>query len=846
MASKPPAAGAAPEQVNETLQYARYYLSKGLHPIPIEYPRPGDPKSGKKPLVKWEKYQDTPPTDAELVKWFSVGLRNIGILLGRGKMAVDMDGEGAEELLLEAGVEIPFDAPRSRTSAGYHALMSVTADVGDRVNLLGRTEKDAGGKLLKPLIDIRGIGYLVAPPSVHASGHVYQWELRPDALPPAPAKLLELIAHKPAPASAAAAAASGEFKWVSVAMQGVGEGQRDSTCARLAGYYLSLQMPADVVRETLYTFADRCTPPFGRADVDKTVKSVLRLEAQRAADRTGSVEAGAVSAAPFQVLGYNQGVYYYLPRGSRQVVELRAKHHTKLDLLTLAPHAYWEREYPGPNGPKWDLAANACIRKCERVGVYDSSRVRGRGAWWDVDHAVLHLGDTLITGGAAVPIMDAEPGAYIYEAAAAMPVKLGSPLSAEEAHKVVHICELATWERPISAKLLAGAIAVAPICGALEWRPHAWLTGGAGTGKSWLINQVVRRLLSHIALVGQSTTSEAGLRQTLGNDARPIVFDEIEGVNEEAKRRIQNVLTLARQASSEGGGAIIKGSPLGIAKSYRIRSCFIFASIGVGLEQHADATRVTVLSLEQVDVKDPVNVERFTRLKQLVADTLTDDYVQSFNARIIHMVPVIRANARTFAAAGAQAIGSQRLGDQIGALLAGAYALHNDGLINVADATAWLGKHDWAEQRSISEGGDELQCLNKIVESTVRIQTTRGPAERSVGELIASAAEKREDYFSPADAQDALLRLGVRVDRGGEEDVFMVAGAHSGIARILAGTPWSHGWSRILRRVPGAAACETPVRFAGVRSRAVALPLALVVEGITPKRGQAEIEAVYR
>lgn len=826
---------------SENLQTARYYLSKGFHPIPLKY------KTKKPPLVDWKKYQDTPPTEAELVEWFGVGQRNMALVVGRGILVVDLDGPGAEQLLIDAGAPLPEDAPRAKTANGFHVFLSVTETLNNRAPLLKTKELQPGTKKPVAAVDIRADGgYNVAPPSVHPSNVLYEWITRPDVLPAAPARLIELIKRTGAPATTTAADGDDVYAWVAKSMAGVGEGQRDNTCARLAGYYLGKDMPADVVRATLYAFADNCTPPLPHADVDKTVKSVATREAQRAADNAGSVEAGQVDAVPFQVLGYNQGVYYYLPRGSRQVVELRAKHHTKLDLLTLAPHAYWERGFPGPSGPKWDLAANALIRKCEGVGVYDSTRLRGRGAWWDVDHAVLHLGDTLITNGLATPIMDAPPGAYIYEAAAPMPVKLGTPLSAQDAHKIVQICELATWERPISAKLLAGCIAVAPICGALDWRPHTWLTGGAGTGKTWMMNKVVRRLLSHIALVGQSTTSEAGLRQTLGNDARPIVFDEIEGVNEEAQRRIQNILTLARQASSEGGGAIIKGSPLGIAKSYRIRSAFIFASIGVGLQQHADATRVTVLSLEQVDVKDPENVARFRRLEQLVADTLTDDFVQSFNARIIHMVPVIRANARTFAAAGAQAIGSQRLGDQIGALLAGAYALHNDGLIDTAAAAEWIGAQDWAEQQNINEGGDELACLNKIAESTVRIQSTRGPAERSIGELIASAAEKREDFFSPADAHDALLRVGIRVDRTGDNDQFLVANEHSGIARLLAGTPWSHGWKRILRRVKGAQPSPEAVRFAGVRSRATGIPLGLVCDGIAVKPGQGEIQEIYR
>jgi nucleoid-associated protein YgaU len=32
--------------------------------------------------------------------------------------------------------------------------------------------------------------------------------------------------------------------------------------------------------------------------------------------------------------------------------------------------------------------------------------------------------------------------------------------------------------------LLAGWIALAPICGAMRWRPHLWLTAAAGAGKA--------------------------------------------------------------------------------------------------------------------------------------------------------------------------------------------------------------------------------------------------------------------------------------------------------------------------------------------------------------------------
>ena len=796
---------------SETLQYARYYLSKGLHPIPLAH------KTKKPPVCRggWDRYKTKAPTDAELVEWFARGDRNVAIVLGRRVIAVDFDGAAAEQLLADAGVELPEDAPRSKTSNGFHVLLSVPEPIGNRVAML----KSKPGKP-KAQVDVRGEGgYIVVAPSIHPSGAAYEWVQRPDAIPPAPEELLNLIKNSPGmPQDAPAAGAAGDVapKWVSKALQGVGEGLRDQTCARLAGYFIGKGIPKDVVKEQLYGWAARCTPAFPRAEVDKTVTSIERRDAPAA----GEHEAGAVSAQPFQILGYNQGAYFYLPAGSKQVVELRTRDHTKLQLLALAPMAHWERAFPGPSGPKWDLAANSLIQRAHAAGVYDTARIRGRGAWWDDGRAVLHLGDRILVDSKEHPIDGAPRGRYIYEAAAPMPVDLADPLSAEEAYRFVELCGLLSWERPISAKLLAGWVAVAPVCGALAWRPHVWLTGPAGSGKTWVVDHLMRRVIGDIGLAVQSETTEAGLRQTLGHDARPVIFDEAEGENERAQLRIQNILALMRQASSESGSAIIKGSATGAARTYHIRSCFAFSSIGVGVQQHADATRVTVLSLRRDD--DPA---RFPKLQQLRYELLTPEWIRRLHARLIRMIPVIRINAQAFATAGAARIGSQRLGDQVGALLAGTYALYSDEAVTPAAATEWMARQDWSEQEAVTDTADEATCLQTILEHLVRVETKTIKGERSIGELVELArGSDASDTGGWLEAGEILARIGIRI-RGTD---FVVASNHSEIQRILARTPWSRGWGRMLQRLPGAAAIGAPIHFAGIKCRGVAVPYEVV------------------
>lgn len=811
----------------DTLAFARYYLEQGLRPFPLG-PRSKRPQRG----FRWAEAVAKDPTLADLSKWFGAGERNLGLATGAGLLAVDFDGPGAEELLAAAGVELPQDAPRSATARGAHVFLSVPAGVTipNGVELLASEERRPDGKPVCQ-VDIRGDGgYVVAPPSVHETGHVYTWDHRISSIsqiPAAPEALLSLIRQKSlknGPGDARRrdprSDPSGAEKWLAEALRGVRKGLRDVTCTKLAGYYLGKKMPLDVVRSTLYAWAELCQPPFPHSQVDKCVESVERKEA--AAPRPA-----ADTAAPeFQILGYNQGSYFYLPRGARQVVELRAEGHTKLNLLRLAPMQYWESAYGDRKGIAWDMAANALIQQAHAAGVYDTSRIRGRGAWWDADSqsAVLHLGDVLVRGGVRTPVGALAGDRYVYEAAPPIDLDLDSPLGSDEANVVVQIAELVTWKRPVSAHLFAGWCALAPVCGALTWRPHIWLTGAAGTGKTWVLEQVLRPLLGSIGLSVQSETTEAGLRQTLGHDARPVTFDEIEGEDERAQLRVQNVLALARQASSETGAVIVKGSAFGQPRTYRIRSCFAFSSIGVGVEKHADATRVSVLEIERHPGSDAEREAHFKRIQALAAETITEGFTRRFLARSVAMAGVIRANTAPLAAAAAAVIGSQRLGDQVGALLAGAYSLYQDGPIAPADAREWVGQLDWSEARETQEATDELLCLNRILEHTVRVQTRSGPADRSVADLIRTTAVMGGG--DPPDAEGILGRMGIRVDRqGNDQDWLTISNTHTGVAEILRGTPWAKGWPRVLRRVAGARQTDGSVRFGATRGRGVEIPL---------------------
>ena len=523
--------------------------------------------------------------------------------------------------------------------------------------------------------------------------------------------------------------------------------------------------------------------------------------------------------APFTPLGFDRGTYFYLAAGTQQVIPLAASAHTKANLLQLAPLHFWESEFPGRQGVNCDMATNALMRWCEARGVFSPTIMRGRGAWYDAGRIMVHLGDRVLVDG--VPV---KPGRvdsrFVYEARVPMRADMSNPLTAEEAHRFQQLLHMLPWEKPMHATLAAGWCVVAHIGGVLSWRPHIWVIGRRGSGKTHVMSRIIRPVLSDNVLHAQGETSEAGLRQSLGIDALPVLFDEAEGPDARANDRVQNVLSLVRQSSSETGGKILKGTTGGRSMEFNVRSCFAFSSINANIVQQADRSRVTVLELNQDHAK-----HAFADILKAEADLLTDDYIRRFYARSLAMAATIRHNAAAFTAAAASVLREQRAGDQIGTLLAGAYALTSDDEVTAQQAEAWVQRQDWTEQREEAQSqSDEFALLQYLMEQRIRLNCSLGLREYPLGMLVqfATKAGAQETAISQDAAREAIEGYGFKLS--GDERSVYVSNTHSLIARMLNGTPWAVNWGRILKRLPGAIGSGA-VRFAGSVSRATQIPL---------------------
>ena len=215
-------------------------------------------------------------SEAEVRHWRDVVPQaNVGLVTG-DVIVLDVDprhgGDCSLEALERQHGELPADLARAdRRGRPPHLTFSPPAvDIPNSVGVLA------------PGLDVRGDGgYVVAPPSVHISGRIYAWSVdhHPDEVPLAPMPEW-LVRALTTPASAGSA--QSPSAWREIVRDGVAEGSRNKTIAKLAGHLLRRYVdPLGTLELMLALNAARFTPPLSREEVTNTVGSIARKERLR-------------------------------------------------------------------------------------------------------------------------------------------------------------------------------------------------------------------------------------------------------------------------------------------------------------------------------------------------------------------------------------------------------------------------------------------------------------------------------------------------------------------------------------------------------------------------------------
>lgn len=503
-------------------------------------------------------------------------------------------------------------------------------------------------------------------------------------------------------------------------------------------------------------------------------------------------------------------------------------------------------------------ARDALIIECVRKGPFNpAGRLRGRGAHrYNENGLVLHCGDSLLVSvhkadGVICDWRWVAPGEnqrFVYPASEGLPRPWHEYVDTAPAELMVSILKTWNFRRGLlDVRLMLGGIGQGYVGGALGWRSHIWITGGAGTGKSTLNGKdgLLHRTFQEM-LFRTADTSAAGLRQRLKNSTVPVMIDEAEA--DENNGRINEVVKLARIASS--GDNLTRGGNDHKAHDFTLESPFWFSSINIPPMAPQDLSRLAVLQLDPLPRGG--TPPDFDKLR------LGDVGRKLFRRMVQSWARLSATKAKFYAALGATGH-TARACDQFATLLACADVLiedHDteDRLPDDEDVAFWVRQCVPERLIEISEAvSDQDRCLSHILTSMV--QSRGGDEREALGSWVGRAVNLAQGSaigLSDAleKANDRLMQLGLRVVnarwnpgpdgkggkwgacayKSGEPGFLAVANDHQQLKAIFAGSTWQGGvWRQSLGRCENALTGVT-VKFGKLKPvRAVLVPLHLVL-----------------
>jgi putative DNA primase/helicase len=565
-----------------------------------------------------------------------------------------------------------------------------------------------------------------------------------------------------------------------------------------------------------------------------------RARAKRAADlKTPREKSDPWANAQFSPLGVRGEDVYFHDRITNQIL---VGPPTKQRLLQLESDAFFRAISPGAEGRiDWDGAIADISLLARNQGIFDSNRIRGRGAWLDeiagTQSLVLNCGNHLLVDGKALPL--GQSGRHVYVSGVSMNIKLPAPLTVEGTEPIRALLSALRWRNPsLDPLLLQGFIVVAPVAGALSWRPHLWLTGASQNGKTTLRQYLIEPLIPfRFTPAFGAHSTEAGIRQSIAGDSLVWTLDESEP--EASGSNVRKILGMLRSNSSSSfEERTVKGTTYGRALAFTLRSSALLCSVLVSAEDAADVSRVTVVELVK---SSPDEYRAHIEPKW---SSINPQLGLGLFSRIVQQFPALLSNVETFKVECSKRADSLRGGDQLGTLLAGAYLLEHDGVATRDEVARWLDERvtDWGEPATAARGGDEgdeRRCLNAILSVHVdvnvegeiyhssngefsRVRSIRD--RRTLAELVDIARGATSDAVTPEDSVRILARYGLCVDIGGWD--LRIANRNDALAQALSRYPWgNHSWRILLRRLPGARCTGVTRRFAGVVQRYTLVPI---------------------
>lgn len=554
---------------------------------------------------------------------------------------------------------------------------------------------------------------------------------------------------------------------------------------------------------------------------------------------------------PIEPIGYHDGSFYFLS-ASGEIRKLTARAlGSEADMagLFMGRTDWLEANYPrqrirmvqvgGESQPVVEeagysvkRASAALMRACQAAGHFGTHiAVRKSGIWRGADGApVVHVGTRIRIAGAwyragrRVKDVLWVTGPQCPEPGTACDTGPGQFL-------VDGLRNTWSWQSHGGPIVVAGLIAAAYYGGAADWRPSGFISGGAQTGKSMLLEAIAACLPMHEF---SNDTSAAGITGVLNGHAMPVIIDEASDRDPEGARKLMDIVL-----ASTGGQGVrgLRGTADGGVRSMSLLASFIYGSTAPPPLGPTHLGRITLVELA------PAPPGAYGRdAMQAFTEQVRDDGPALW-ARALDRYADWRASMAAFATGLRKAGCAPREIDQASAILAGHHVLTEDGVATDRHVRAGIAAiRDFVRTAEDVRDDDNPR---RVAEHLLmqRIQYDGSTRQETIGNLLERAYDVTESatdtgHATANTAIEVLGRYGIRPIRawdkktihgrpiprlGDGEAIWMLP---VGLQSLFRGTPWEIGkrWEVELLRLTGARRSKKTVRIGGGDGKAIWVP----------------------
>ena len=300
-------------------------------------------------------------------------------------------------------------------------------------------------------------------------------------------------------------------------------------------------------------------------------------------------------------------------------------------LIGIAPQVWW-CSWTGTDKLSADTAVtigDSIIREADKLGQVDQSLYWGRGATKLPDgRLAYHLGDRLLIGGSTVGLDSESSLVWLAEPR----IELGQECTDRQAAAIARAVMGYRWATDDDGRrfLRMGSSGNNRRRAGMAAAP-AMLTAPATQGKTWLLKNVLERLMGPL-LTSVSDATPAAISRLTAHASLPIAIDEAEPSEE----WVQELLKTLRAASSDFGSRI-RAAQGGTGVTFQqARFCALLAGTIAPALARADDTRLSPVALGPP-------VEDWPKVRAQVQNAM--QFADGARYRIIRRAPEIVAEA---------------------------------------------------------------------------------------------------------------------------------------------------------------------------------------------------------